>query len=79
MNPDFIRLQRIFREVLDNEDFQLSAGHSQLNLAEWDSFAHVKLIIGLEEEFGIKFSIDEVTDTKSVSDLLRLIQAKTGQ
>ena len=78
MNPTFIRLQRIFREVLDDEDLVLSPDASQQNLPGWDSFAQVKLIIGLEEEFGISFLIDEVAETKNVSDLLRLIQEKTG-
>lgn len=77
MNPDFIRLQRIFREVLENEEFQLREDHSQQNLPVWDSFAQVKLVIGIEEEFGVTFSIDEAADTKSVADLLALIHSKS--
>jgi acyl carrier protein len=79
LNPDFIRLQRIFREVLEDEALQLSPEHSQRNLPNWDSFAQVKLIIGLEEEFDVKFSIDEAAETKSVDGLLRLVRAKTGK
>jgi acyl carrier protein len=75
---NFIRLQRIFREVLEDEALQLRVDHSQHNLSGWDSFAQVRLIIGIEEEFGVKFSIDEVAETRSVSELLRLIEAKSG-
>ena len=78
MNPDFIRIQRIFREVLEDDSLQLRPDHSQQNLPEWDSLAQVKIIIGLEEEFGIKFSIDEVAETKSVSGLLALVQERSG-
>lgn len=76
MNPDFIRLQRIFREVLEDDEFQLREDHSQQNLSSWDSFTQVKVIIGIEEEFGVHFSIDEAAGTKSVADLMTLIHAK---
>jgi len=79
LNPDFIRLQRIFREVLEDDAFQLSTTHSQRNLPDWDSFAQVKLVIGVEEEFDVKFSIDEAAETKSAAGLLQLIREKTGR
>ena len=79
MNPDFIRLQRIFREVLEDESFELRTDYSQDNLSSWDSFAQVKIIIAIEEEFGIHLSIDEASETKSVGGLLGLIRARTGE
>ena len=66
-------MQRIFREVLEDDSLQLSVDDSDATLPGWDSFAHVKLIIGLEEEFGVKFSIDEVAETKSVAGLREII------
>ena len=53
MSPNFTRVQRVFREVLDDDQLKLTTEHTQQNLEGWDSFAQVKLIIGLEEEFGI--------------------------
>ena len=76
MSPNFIRVQRIFREVLEDDNFRLLLDHSQQTLEGWDSFAHVKLIIGLEEELGIKFLIDEVAQTQSVGALLKLVDSK---
>jgi acyl carrier protein len=34
------------------------------------------LIIGLEEEFGIKFTIDEVGETKNVEGLRKIIEQR---
>ena len=78
MSPNFTRVQRVFREVLDDDQLKLTTEHTQQNLEGWDSFAQVKLIIGLEEEFGIKFLIDEVAQTKGVSDLLKLVDSKVA-
>jgi acyl carrier protein len=76
LDGDLIRVQRVFCEVLEDDSLRLSAHDSDATLAGWDSFAHVKLIIGLEEEFGIKFSIDEVAETKTVEGLRKIIARK---
>jgi acyl carrier protein len=49
---------------------------SQSTLAEWDSFAHIKLIIGLQEEFGVRFSTDEVADVGNVPGIRAIIEAR---
>ncbi len=78
MDNDLIRMQRVFREVLEDDSLHLSPDDSDATLAAWDSFAQVKLIIGLEEEFDVKFSIDEVAETKKVAGLRKLIEQKTA-
>ncbi len=71
-------MQRVFREVLEDDALELSPEDSDATLPSWDSFAQVKLIIGLEEEFDVKFSIDEVAETKKVDGLRKLIQRKAA-
>ena len=78
MNDRFLVLRRLFRDVLEDDSLDLQPDHSQSSLDGWDSFAHVKLIIALEEEFGVKFSIDEVANTKTAGRLAELIDAKLG-
>jgi acyl carrier protein len=45
------------------------------DVADWDSVAHVKLILSLEEEFGIRFSEDEVSSIQTVGELLDAVEA----
>jgi acyl carrier protein len=71
-------MQRVFREVMEDDALELSPEDSDATLPAWDSFAQVKLIIGLEEEFDVKFSIDEVAETKKVDGLRKLIQRKAA-
>ena len=68
----------MFREVLEDDSLQLSPDDSDATLEAWDSFAQVKLIIALEEEFDVKFTIDEVAETKKVDGLRKLIARKTA-
>ncbi len=77
LETDLIRMQRVFREVLEDDSFQLSEQDSNATVKGWDSFAQVKLIIGLEEEFGMKFSIDEAAETNSIAGLLKILASRT--
>ncbi len=70
------RLQRIFREVFDDDKLALSNSLSPETLAEWDSLAQVKLIVACEEEFGIKFSIDETIEIASAGKLKEVLASK---
>jgi acyl carrier protein len=70
------RVESVFQEVFDDEDLVLTDATSAKTLANWDSFAQVKLIVALEEEFEVKFTTDEVATLSNVGDLKASIRAK---
>lgn len=72
------RLEAVFRDVLDDDDVQLSRSTTASDVPGWDSLAHVRLILAVEKAFGVKFSAAQVTKLKNVGDLVDLIQSKTG-
>ena len=40
----------------------------------WDSFAMVKIIIGMQELFGIEFDTEELDDIRNVGVLIDMIE-----
>jgi len=72
-------LQEIFRQVFDDDGLIVTPDTSRLDVAEWDSVAHVKLILSLEEEFGVRFTEDEVSSIQTVGELLGAIEAHKGR
>jgi acyl carrier protein len=42
----------------------------------WDSFAHVEMIITLEEDFGITFSQDEIAEMLTPSVVISYVKKK---
>ena len=70
------RLQNLFQEVFDDDDLEITDETSAKTLANWDSFAQVKLVVGLEEEFDVKFTTEEVATLSNVGDLKRALRAK---
>jgi acyl carrier protein len=73
MDPFFV-LQEVFRQVFD-DDAPITLETNRQSVAGWDSVAQVKLVLALEEEFGIRFSEDEVSSIESVGDFLHAIEA----
>ncbi|QYY36184.1 acyl carrier protein [Ruficoccus sp. ZRK36] len=67
------RLQRIFREVLDEPALRLTEDYSTADHPEWDSVAMVQIVLAVEQEFGVELEMAEVAEIKSVADILRLL------
>ena len=70
------RLQQIFREAFENDKLTLTDSLSPETMPEWDSLGHVKLMMGCEEEFGVKFTIEETVESTSVGKLKSVLAAK---
>ncbi len=70
------RLQTIFREAFENDKLTLTDSLSPETMPQWDSLAHVKIMMGCEEEFGVKFTIDETVESTSAAKLKAVLAAK---
>lgn len=78
MNADDIKAQMtdIFRDVLDNDDIELTRETTADDIEEWDSLAHIGLIVAIEKHFKLKFSMMDVKPLKNVGEFIDLIQRK---
>lgn len=70
------RVQSVFQEVFENENLVIADSSSAKNVENWDSLAQINIIVGLEEEFGIKFTTDEVASLANVGELKAALRAK---
>ena len=70
------RIREVFREVFDDDEMEIWDEMAAKDVPEWDSLAQVKLIIGLEEEFEIKFTTHEVAQMTCIGDLKRALFRK---
>lgn len=67
----------IFNDILDLEAGQLTQESSPEDIVEWDSMANVNIIVALEEEFKIKFKLEDIQDAKTVNDFINLVDRYT--
>jgi acyl carrier protein len=72
------RVLAVFRDVFQNPSLQLEDKASFEDISGWDSEMHVNLIVALEEEFGVKFGVDEVMVMNSVGTIRRTVAERIG-
>ncbi len=68
--------QQVFREVFENPSLIITEKTVAADIPEWDSLAHINLIIALEQSFGFQFTSEEVTSMANVGDLFRLLEQR---
>lgn len=76
MTDTTARLTNVFREVFDDESIALNPGMTADDIDDWDSLSHIRLVLSVEKEFGLKFSAAEIGALKNVGDFLTLIETK---
>ena len=67
------KLETIFRDLLDDEEFKLTENVSMDTLEEWDSMFHITLIAAVEDEFKIHIFDDEIPRVKQADVLADVI------
>lgn len=66
------KLDEIFEDIFD-EKIEISRNLSAKDVEDWDSLNHINLIMAIEEEFKIKFTLDDLQNQKTVGDTIDFI------
>ena len=78
MNEDEIlqRVQMVVRDQLDEDDIVLTPETRASAVDGWDSLAHVRIMVAIEEAFGVRFDTSEITTLENVGALVALVRSK---
>ena len=76
MNDLLEKVTIIFREVFDDPNLVITEATTAADIDGWDSFAHINLVVALEEVFNVSFSTQEFSVWTSVGDCLQSLQEK---
>ena len=69
----FERLNEVFRDVFDEEDITVDEGTTAEDIDGWDSLEHINLVVEIENQFGMKFTMGEVHEMKNVGEMVDII------
>lgn len=70
------RLACIFRENFDDDSIELYDAMTSMEIEDWDSLEQVNLVVAIQEEFSVKFNINEVNSMANVGEMVDLILKK---
>lgn len=71
MNPE-----AVIARVLGVDPDMITDAASNTSLPGWDSFAHITLVLELESEYGVGFSVEESIEIKDVGSIKRMLESK---
>ena len=69
-------LKQVIAETLQVPVETVADDSSPATLPQWDSLAHLNLVMALEKKFRIKFTLDEIVEMQDVLTICRLITNK---
>lgn len=70
------RLNEVFRDVFDDDEITVNEDTTADDIEDWDSLEHINLISAVEDEFGIRFKMGEVSSMKNVGEMVEIIKTR---
>ena len=75
MSADVLaKLEEIFRDVFEDASIVLRDETVADDIEGWDSESHVRMVVVVEEAFGIRFANREITAWQNAGDIRRSIE-----
>ena len=67
------KVNEIFVDAFDDETITISYDTKSSDIDGWDSLMHMNLIEMIEDEFDMRFDIDEVVTMENVGSMIDII------
>ena len=64
------KVKKILASALRLEFTEIKDEMKMSERSEWDSLSHMEIIVALEEELNVSFSLDEIVEMNSVARIL---------
>ena len=69
----YAKLLSVFKDVFDDRRIKIDDNTTSNNIVGWDSLMHIQLIDAVQDEFNVKFAVEDVANLKNVGELVNLI------
>lgn len=70
------KLKEILEDVLDIPCNDFTENTLRKDIEEWDSLAHINIVMAMENEFKVKFTLQEVNMMSEISRIIDIISKK---
>ena len=69
-------LRSILADTLGIPEADLAEAASTETIPEWDSVAHINIVLSLEACYGLSFTPDEILSLGSMKEILRVLHQR---
>lgn len=67
------RVVKVAMEVFGDDTLAIEPPTTANDIAEWDSFRHLQLIVGIEKAFRVRFRNDDLARLACIGDFVPLV------
>lgn len=72
------KIKKVLKDTFSNSKIPSNITKLKIgDLKEWDSLGNFNLLLGIEEEFKIKFNMSEISKLKSIKEIFKHLEKKT--
>ena len=71
------KLEQVFRDIFDEEELTINNETTAEDIEDWDSLAHINLVVSIEKEFDVKFALGELQALRNVGGMVDLVIRKS--
>ena len=79
LNAIIDEVNKIFRDVLDNDGIEINNMTTANDIEEWDSLTHIQLVVEIEKYFKIRFTSAEIQNFKNVGEMCEAIHKRISK
>lgn len=72
------QIRKVMSRVLRIPDHQIDEVVSVDTVSAWDSLQHINLVLALEEEFDVRFSVDDIGLITSYPAIIKVLERLMG-
>ena len=72
----FLKVKSIMVEIFQCAEMEIREDSNASDIDQWDSLAHINLVLEIEKQFRVKFSLGELQNLKNVKGLVDLVESK---
>ena len=72
------RLNTVFQDVFDDPSIEVRDDMTAEDIEDWDSVAHITLILSVEKEFGLRLNAAEIGKLSNVGAMIALLTRVLG-
>lgn len=73
------RLDALLRDLFNDDQLIVTDETTSADVPGWDSLAHVNLMFGVEQAFGVVFDDEELSEFTNVGELRRMLEQKLAE
>lgn len=73
------QVQSIVREELDDPSIEITDRTAIMDIPDWDSAAHVRILVAMEAHFRVLIEVEEYTAFTTLKDIVDCIAGKLGE